>query len=31
MLMRKFFTGVNNLREEMRHNISRETAVMQAR
>jgi coproporphyrinogen III oxidase-like Fe-S oxidoreductase len=28
MLMRNFFTGVNNLRDQMRHNISSETAIM---
>jgi coproporphyrinogen III oxidase-like Fe-S oxidoreductase len=28
MLMRNFFTGVNNLRDQMRHNISRETAIL---
>ena len=27
MLMREFFSGVNNLRDQMRHNIPRETAV----
>jgi hypothetical protein len=26
--MREFFTGVNNLREQMRHNISHETAIL---
>lgn len=31
MMMREFFTGVNNLRDEMRHNIPRETAILQAR
>jgi coproporphyrinogen III oxidase-like Fe-S oxidoreductase len=28
MLMREFFTGVNNLREQMRHNISHETVTL---
>jgi len=28
MLMREFFTGVNNLRDQMRHNISHETAIL---
>jgi coproporphyrinogen III oxidase-like Fe-S oxidoreductase len=28
MMMREFFTGVNNLRDQMRHNISRETAIL---
>jgi len=27
MMMREFFTGVNNLRDQMRHNISHETAI----
>ncbi len=30
MLMRNFFTGVNNLRDQMRHNIARETAILEA-
>lgn len=29
-LMREFFTGVNNLRDQMRHNISRETAMIRS-
>lgn len=29
-LMREFFTAVNNIRDEMRHNIPRETAILQA-
>lgn len=28
VMMREFFTGVNNLREQMRHNISREFAAL---
>lgn len=28
MMMREFFTGVNNLRDQMRHNISHETAIL---
>lgn len=28
MMMREFFTGVNNLRDQMRHNISHETALL---
>ena len=28
MLMREFFTGVNNLRDQMRHNIPREIAAL---
>lgn len=28
MMMREFFTGVNNLREQMRHNIGHETAIL---
>lgn len=28
MMMREFFTGVNNLREEMRHNISQELGML---
>lgn len=28
MLMREFFTGVNNLRDQMRHNIPLETAIL---
>ena len=31
MMMREFFTGVNNLREQMRHNISQETAILGSR
>lgn len=31
MMMREFFTGVNNLREEMRHNIVRENAILPTR
>ncbi|MDH4048080.1 MAG: coproporphyrinogen III oxidase family protein [Gammaproteobacteria bacterium] len=27
MMMREFFTGVNNLRDQMRHNIARETTI----
>jgi coproporphyrinogen III oxidase-like Fe-S oxidoreductase len=30
VLMREFFTGVNSLRDQMRHNIARETAVLTA-
>ena len=30
MMMREFFTGVNKLREEMRHNIVRENAILPA-
>jgi len=30
VMMREFFTGVNNLRDQMRHNISRETAILQS-
>lgn len=30
MLMREFFTGVNNLRDQMRHNISREAYMMKS-
>jgi coproporphyrinogen III oxidase-like Fe-S oxidoreductase len=30
MMMREFFTGVNNLRDQMRHNISRETVIMES-
>lgn len=30
MLMREFFTGVNNLRDQMRHNISREAQMMKS-
>jgi len=28
MLMREFFTGVNNLRDQMRHNISQENVIL---
>jgi menaquinone C8-methyltransferase len=28
MMMREFFTGVNNLRDQMRHNIALETAIL---
>ena len=28
MMMREFFTGVNNLRDEMRHNIAKETGIL---
>jgi coproporphyrinogen III oxidase-like Fe-S oxidoreductase len=28
MMMREFFNGVNNLREEMRHHIARQNAIM---
>jgi coproporphyrinogen III oxidase-like Fe-S oxidoreductase len=28
MMMREFFTGVNNLRDQMRHNISHETTIL---
>jgi coproporphyrinogen III oxidase-like Fe-S oxidoreductase len=31
MLMREFFTGVNNLRDEMRHRISLETEILGSR
>lgn len=31
MMMREFFTGVNNLREQMRHNIVRENAILPMR
>lgn len=31
MMMREFFTGVNNLREEMRHNIVSEREILSAR
>jgi coproporphyrinogen III oxidase-like Fe-S oxidoreductase len=31
MMMREFFTGVNNLRDQMRHNISQETAILGSR
>jgi len=30
MLMREFFTGVNNLRDQMRHNISHEAQLMKS-
>jgi len=30
VLMREFFTGVNSLREDMRHNIARETRILPA-
>jgi hypothetical protein len=28
MMMREFFTGVNSLREQMRHRISAESAIL---
>ncbi len=30
MMMREFFTGVNNLRDEMRDNIMREKMILPA-
>jgi len=30
IMMREFFTGVNNLRDQMRHNISHETAILRS-